>query len=436
MANAPFMFLDPFGEIPGSDHSVTGPLPGDIYARAAARYGDALFAAAAARDAGALTALDVIRFGQVLGTRTALHARPDYSVVSPTMGWAVLREHSADGRNMYARLDYGPHGGTSGHADKLALYLCGNGRRVMSDDDNYPASSPLRFGWAKQTLAHNTVVINYRSQLGAESAGDAHGNAGKLLLFDRTDGISVVEADARSSYPHAPLSSCRRCVALTPDYCIDVFTIAAVKPITADWVFHGLGQRVILENAIKGESTLGNPKVRESILGSSGEGYNWLDNVQTYIAHEQWSVAFTAGLRTTMMGQRDTRLLAGESGGTAEVVGEFVTQRTHTEHTVIARRQNVLQTRFIAVHEILAADTPVIESFTRLETGTGALVLEIMLPEYKDVFILQPLQKAQEMLIDQSHLVTIGPRRYAYGRFRRSDHALVRSANLTFKTLE
>jgi hypothetical protein len=414
----------------------TGPLPGDIYARAAARYGDALFAAAARQDSSALSALDALRYGQVLSTRAALHARPDYSVVSATMGWAVLRAHASDGRNLYARLDYGPHGGTSGHADKLALYLCGNGRRVTSDDDNYAASSPLRFGWAKQTLAHNTVVINYRSQMGADTPTDAHGQAGKLLLFDRTPAISVVEADARNAYPYAALSSCRRCIALTEDYCIDIFTIAAVKPITADWTFSGLGKRVILEDAIKGESALGNPMVRESILGSSAHGYNWLDNVQTYLAHEQWSVGFTAGLRTIMMGQRDTRLMVGESGGMAELVGELVTRRTHTQHTLIARRQNVLQTRFVAVHEVLVSNAPAIESFARLETGTGALVLEILLPEYKDIFILQPLQESQEMLIDAVHLVTMDARRYAYGRFRRSDHSLVRSANLTLRTLE
>jgi hypothetical protein len=137
------------------------------------------------------------------------------------------------------------------------------------------------------------------------------------------------------------------------------------------------------------------------------------------------------------MGQRDTRVLAGRSGGDARVAEDgYVSGRTHTQHTVIARRENVLQTRFVALHEVLGGNVPTIEAFTRLETGTDALVIEVLLPGYKDIFILQPLQQAQEMLIDRDHQVTTDARRYAYGRFRRGDHTTVRSVNLTCRTLE
>ncbi len=437
LVEAPLMFIDPFGTIPGSNHMLTQPPPGDIYMIANQRYRDPLFAAIAQEQVEALDDETVLFYFRPDEHPVPVVAQPPYSVVSPTMGWAILRTGvSAPTDDLYARLEYGPHGGSSGHADKLAFYLCGFGRRVTSCGDDYPADSPMRFGWAKQTLAHNTVVINYRSQLGARTPTDPHGVPGKLLMFDRTQAISVVEADARNAYPYAPLLSYRRCIALADEYFLDIFTISAVKPITADWVFHGLGKEVALENAAPGERSLNNEIVKASLLGSKSQGYNWIDDVISYTANEQWSVTWSSGLRTIMMGQPGTRVLLGDSGGTATLTGELVTDRTYSQHTLIARRINTLDTRFVAVHEILTTNATRIESFARLETGTDALVLEVLTRDYKDVFILQPKRLAKEMMIDEHHLVKMAPRRYAYVRLSRKDDSVIHQVNLTVKKVE
>ncbi len=436
--NAPLMFIDALGAIPGSDNMKTGLPPGDVYLIAYLRYRDDLYGEIMERQIDKISDEKLLVYYCKPGRSVNIFPRPLYSILSPSMGWGVLRQFANNpAKSLYARLDYGQHGGSSGNADKLDLYFCGLGRRVINSGGSYAVDSPLRFGWTKQTLSHNTVTINYRSQVGAKTPSDMDGVPGKLLLFDRNDNINVIEADARDSYPKIPLTSYRRCIAMPDDYIIDVFTIISSKPIAVDWAIHGLGKQVVIGDAVKGECALNNKLAKEGLLGSKTDGYNWIDNVVSYTANEQWNVIWSSGLRTIMMGQPGTRLLLGESGGDARIIGkDYVTDRTHTEHTLIARRINTLDTRFIALHEILTTNQPKIKSFARLEAGTDALILEILTDEYKDIFILQPKRIAKEMMIDEKHLVSMNPRRYGYLRINLKDGKAVKQVNLTVSEVE
>jgi hypothetical protein len=435
MINAPLMLLDPFGKIPGNNHMATEPPPGDLYLVAYPRYADPLMAAVAARQLDDIPE-ETLVLHYIKPERTVpVQARPPYSVACSSLGWGILRTISSDPlKTQYARLDYGPHGGIRGHADKLSFYICGYGRRVTSDDDTYAAAHLLRREWVKHTVAHNTVVINYSSQLGAQTPSDAQGTSGQLLLFDKTPSVSIVEADVRNAYPKAVLNTYRRCLALTDNYCIDIFTVSAKKPVTADWVFHGLGKQYVINNAKVQERSLRNELVESSMLGTESQGYKWIDEVTVYSANEQWNMTFSSGLKTIMMGQPGTKIMTGKSGGDAVMVGEIVTERSYTQNTVMARRSNVLETRFVTVHEILTSQEPKIESFVRLETGTDALILEIMTDEFKDIFILQPKLVPQEIMVDDKHLVRLEPRRYGFVRFLRADDSVHEEVNVSVKT--
>ena len=432
LINAPLMFLDPFGMIPGSNNMKTKLPPGDIYMIAHLRYRDDMYGVISEQQIGEIDDETVLFYYKSTARKVGIFPRPLHSIISPSIGWGVLRNFANDlPKAIYARLDYGYHGGSGGSADKLDLYFCGLGRRVMSTGGNYPHNSPLRHGWTKQTLSHNTVVINYSSQLGAKTPSDPLGVPGKLLLFDRADDISVIEADARNSYPKFPLTTYRRCIAVLDDYILDIFTIGSGKPVAADWVFHGLGKQVGITHAVEGERSMNNDLIRKSLLGSESHGYNWIDYVVSYTANEQWSVTWSSGLKTIVMGQPGTRLLLGKSGGDTEMIGDSQVNRTYSEHTLIVRRINILETRFVALHEILTTNQVSIKSFARLETGTEALVLEIMTDEYKDIFILQPKKLPKEMMIDDKHLVNMQPRRYGYARIRLDNGDVVRQVNLT-----
>lgn len=438
MINAPLMFIDALGTIPGSDNLKTGLPPGDIYLIAYLRYRDDLYGEIMSHQLDKIADEDLLIYYSKPKIVVNILPRPLYSVLSQSMGWGILRRNANfPPKSLFARLDYGPHGGSSGNADKLDLYFCGLGRRVVSTGGSYPVVSPLRFGWTKQTLAHNTVVINYRSQVGAKSPSDPRGIPGKLLLFDRNDAITVIEADAKNSYPKVSLTSYRRCIAMPDDYILDIFTVSAATPIAADWVIHGLGKKVAIADAVKGESSLNNSLARAGMLGSNKDGYNWIDNVDSYTANEQWNVTWSSGLKTIMMGQPGTRLLLGKSGGEAKVIADgFVAERSYSEHTLIVRRLNILDTRFIALHEILTTNVPKIKSFARLEAGTDALILEVLTDEYKDIFILQPKRIAKEMMIDEKHLVSMNPRRYAYLRMSLKDGKPIKQVNLTVSEVE
>lgn len=437
MCEAPLMFIDPLGKIPGNDHLATAPPPADVYMAASVIYRDPLYTTIAEQGRDTVDAVwQVLHYTPSRTRMSHVTPRPSRSVHSRAMGWGVLRSWGASPEEtLYARLDYGPHGGVAGHADKLSLYFMGYGRRVTSGGEIYPQTSPMRFGWAKQTLAHNTVVVNYRSQRGASHVADASGIPGELVLFDLDPSIAMMEARAPEAYGEIGLTDYRRSCALTDAYLLDIFTIASETPVTTDWVFHGVGDRLRVTHAVAGERSLNNPIVKRSLLGSADAGYQFIEDVRTYSANVQWHVTWDTGLRTLMMGHPGTRLLTGRSGGTVRQLGDQFVDRETTQNTLIARRSHVLETRYVAVHEIMRNATPKITSFARLDTGHEALVLEIMSAEWRDIFILQPTRDSITFLIDADHEVTTASARYAYVRFGK-DGAIRVEKNATIKKLD
>ena len=435
MAQAPLMFLDPFGMFPGDNSTKTMFPPGKIYIKAFRQFKKIEFGFIAHKEIVNLPdEIIVFDYSQKI-KNGPIRAEPPYSIINSTFGLGILRTGIASPKDeLFARLDYGQHGGSSGHADKLSLYFCGFGRRVTTDENT---DDPiLGFEWAKQTLAHNTVVINYQSQAGAKNDNDANGVPGKLLLFDRKAGIKIIEADAQNSYLDTPIKSYRRCVALTDKYFLDIFTVKAEKEVAADWVFHGLGKLFAFQNVTHGEKSLNNDVVRESLLGSNNNGYQWIENIETYTANDQWSIVWSCGLKSTFLACPKTRILIGNSGGEVERVGEIVTKRVHTDKTLIVRRININSTRFVAIHEILSSKLPIVKSFTKLETGKNILLLEITGDDFIDIFLLQPKHKIQKIMIDKKNLLITKPQRYAYIRIDKKTNKVISSSNARLEKVE
>ncbi|MCX8036266.1 MAG: heparinase II/III family protein [Candidatus Sumerlaeia bacterium] len=88
-------------------------------------------------------------------------------------------------------LKYGPHGGGHGHPDKLNFILYSRGRMVTTDPGTRAYGSPLHGGWDRATIAHNTLVVDERSQQQSQ---------GKCLAFGKAQGIEYVMADAGPIY--------------------------------------------------------------------------------------------------------------------------------------------------------------------------------------------------------------------------------------------
>ncbi len=117
---------------------------------------------------------------------------PYSSAMLPDAGLAVMRD-GWNREDAYLILDFGPHGGGHGHPDKLSFVMFANGHHWIPDASNSPHYGifPEQHTWHKQTISHNTVLVNDRSQ--NECTGQ--------LVFWHTDGdIDIVSANHSEGY--------------------------------------------------------------------------------------------------------------------------------------------------------------------------------------------------------------------------------------------
>ena len=106
------------------------------------------------------------------------------SVNMAASGYAILRTPPegealrSEATEQYVFLKYGVHGGGHGHPDKLGLTVFACGERQSPDLGTPGYGIDLFQGWYRQTVSHNTVVLEGKSQ----PAG-----AGRSIAF-RADG--------------------------------------------------------------------------------------------------------------------------------------------------------------------------------------------------------------------------------------------------------
>ncbi|GAB2720141.1 heparinase II/III family protein [Paenibacillus thermoaerophilus] len=107
----------------------------------------------------------------------------------PHSGFAALRRPDSE---LSAWIDFGGHGGSHGHDDKLHVSVRHRLGPVAPDPGMVPYGSPMRAEWYKTTACHNTVTVDCRSQ--AEHAGE-------LLHYEDSPSETVVRARSAGAYP-------------------------------------------------------------------------------------------------------------------------------------------------------------------------------------------------------------------------------------------
>ena len=142
-------------------------------------------------------------------------------------GLALLRAGDLTMQN-YLLLKYGPHGGGHGHPDKLGISFYANGYPLSPDLGTPGYGMDLHESWYRQTLSHNTVVVDGRSQPEAE---------GQLQAFERGENSDFAFADARVEWRESPYEgvSMRRLILWTETYFIDVFQVECECERQLDW---------------------------------------------------------------------------------------------------------------------------------------------------------------------------------------------------------
>ena len=100
---------------------------------------------------------EALLLGANLGATSSGYTLTPYNYTAT--GYAVLR--GGDGAtSTYVGLDYGPHGSWHGHFDKLQLLLYGAGALQLPDMGTTAYRLPYHAGFFKQTLSHNTVMLD------------------------------------------------------------------------------------------------------------------------------------------------------------------------------------------------------------------------------------------------------------------------------------
>lgn len=197
-------------------------------------------------------------------------------------GIAVLRDFDS---TLELVFKFTAHGLSHGHFDKLAIALHDDGREVLQDyglvrfvnvepkgGGNY---LPENTTWAKQTVAHNTLVIDSQTQFNGDyEASSAHHSE---MVFADTGSDSIQIVSARESNAYGP-SIIQRTVALVSapggaPVVLDVVRIGSDAAHRYDLPFHYAGQ------VIDAGFSLSTDHERHVLGDDDGYEHLWLEGV-------------------------------------------------------------------------------------------------------------------------------------------------------------
>ena len=315
MLTAPIQCAYPDGSLPATNDcwyftSLTGevchgvPPAASFYEVGYAWYGDPLFAHVLNLDyqQQARDTLDVLLYGTEAIPPVQIF--PQSSINLLQSGYAILRsskkdEGSEDGQCLF--LKYGPHGEAHGHPDKLNLLLSAYGQRLSPDLGTPGYGFDLLESWYRQTICHNTVTIDGRSQPPA---------AGQLEVFRSEGPIQIADAKVGWQGEGYEGVAMRRALLARSDYFLDIFWVQCSQIRQIDWIYHNLGTH---------QTSLGasiHPLVEMDGYRSGGyDNISGLQNSRTDADFvSTWRVA-DVRLNLYMAGSPDTEVFLGQAPG-------------------------------------------------------------------------------------------------------------------------
>ncbi|MEM7786149.1 MAG: alginate lyase family protein [Bacteroidota bacterium] len=246
-------------------------------------------------------------------------------------GLGILRAGAGEDQTVVL-MKYGVHGLGHGHFDKLSVIVWDQGRDVLDDygfarfvnvEPKYGGRYlPENDTWAKQTVAHNTVVVDGRSQNdGDRRAADAMHADRHFFDGDGADGVQAVSATAHGYYEGVDM---QRTVLLVEDdafehpVVVDLFRLDAEAEHQYDLPFHFDGVPITTNVAFETNTEALRPM-------GSGHGYQhlwqtaraeaagdvqftWLDG------HRYYSITTSGSATGTTSGTAPTEVLMGRLG--------------------------------------------------------------------------------------------------------------------------
>ncbi|TDF96572.1 heparinase II/III domain-containing protein [Paenibacillus piri] len=195
----------------------------------------------------------------------SMPSRP--SLLLADSGFVVGRSSNNGGLSFLA--DFGPHGGSHGHYDKLHLSLQHTGGTITPDLGMVPYGSELRKEWFADTASHNTVSIDGKSQAAHEGRCRQFTDNGRTVY-------AWLQSDA--AYEGARLD---RHLLLTDEWLLDWYEVNLDSERTIDWWMHAL---IAPEAAGGGCGSLRALEAAEAVTGYTESGYSHIRLLDRYEA--------------------------------------------------------------------------------------------------------------------------------------------------------
>jgi hypothetical protein len=312
-----------------------------------------------------------------LPARVALPPAP--SKVWPNYGLAMLRSNESPAYwtsgKAIAVFQLMSQGYGHDHRDKFSITLHGGGRLFYPDYNAIQYENPA-VGWTRNTVCHNTLVVDEGDTRDARPAGVRHAFTPEVK-FLATSASGVYEGVDQT-----------RALFLTSTYLLDLFHAASKVPHTYDYLLHSFG-RVRPAGALPFKPS-----------AALARRYGLVDKQQALSTDKPWAVDFEiaekpgsrkgkygkewyahrARLRLSVAGEPGTTVVHGVWG---DELAKLVSARQPGAvmdrlSMVAARRAGRRDTVFVAVHEPTAnADRPGVRAVTTLARGRDAILVRV-----------------------------------------------------------
>ena len=219
-------------------------------------------------------------------------------------GLGVIRFQEED-ETLGLLFKYSAHGLSHGHFDKLSFSLYENGDEVIQDyglsrfvnveQKNGGGYLKENQTWAKQTIAHNTVIQNEVSHFqGKFAIGNEH-HSDKYVFDISNPNFQIVSATEVNAYPNTKLHRTLVMVKeddLSKPFIIDLYKVVSNKSNQYDLPYYYFGQIISTSfdyKALQSLKPLGNShgyqhlfKEATGSIDNSGFQFTWMDNKRFY----------------------------------------------------------------------------------------------------------------------------------------------------------
>ena len=174
--------------------------------------------------------------------------------VFPGVGWSVMHSDITRPENdLMFIFKSSPFGGEShSHLDQNSFAIMQGGHALaIPAGSRYPQhGSPFHTRYTRQTLAHNTILVNGKGQI------DKDPNAnGSIFASQSTEHIAYAAGEAPRSYGESVKRFDRHTVMLRPSVMLVVDDIELSEPGAIEWLLHGKEEFVLDE---KNQSLISN----------------------------------------------------------------------------------------------------------------------------------------------------------------------------------